>query len=184
MRILSTAAFLGAALALATGAQAESRTFNLTMLGANEANSSGQLGVGDPDGIANAMVTLDGDQDMVSWTVNYQNITGDSVFGFHIHGPDATLTTNRPVFIDMSPVPAAPTPNGTLSGMKMTTDIADLGSRIDQVLANPSGFYLNLHSNGTGGFPSGAVRAQLPEPGAIGVLAVAALGLLRRRSRA
>jgi len=67
--------------------------------------------------------------------------------------------------------------------MLMTDSVPDLGSRIDAVLANPSSFYINLHSSGATGYPGGAVRATLPEPGALGLLAVAGLGLLRRRGR-
>ena len=183
MRTLSTAAFLGAALFLTVGAQAQSRTFNLTLLGANEPNASGQLGQGDPDGIATGFVTLDPGSDMVTWDFSYQNISGTAISGFHIHGPNATPTTNLPVFIGF-PLSTTAVPNGRQTGMLMSDAIPDLGSRIDQVLANPSGFYINLHSSGTGGFPPGAVRATVPEPGAIGLLAVAGLGLLRRRSRA
>lgn len=166
---------------LAGSAFAEPRAFQLTMTGAAEADAGGNLGAGDPDATGNALIILDPDQDMVSWTVPYQNVTGDSVFGFHIHGPDATLTTNKPVYINMSPNPAGPTPNGLLTGMVMPDTIPDLGAKIDAVLANPGGFYINLHSNGTTGFPGGAIRAQLPEPGALGLLAVGGLSLLRRR---
>ena len=59
MRKLSVAAFIAAALAMATSAHAQARTFNVTMLGANEPNAAGQLGQGDPDGIATGFVTLD-----------------------------------------------------------------------------------------------------------------------------
>jgi hypothetical protein len=168
---------------MAASAHAQARTFNVTMLGANEPNASGQLGQGDPDGIATGFVTLDPATDMVMWEVNYSNITGDAISGFHIHGPDATPTTNKGIYIGF-PLSSTTTPNGTQSGMLMTSNISDLGTRIDAVLANPSGFYVNLHStSATGGtaYPGGAVRAMLPEPGALGVLGVAALGLLRRR---
>ena len=182
MRRFSTAAFVIAALALAGQASAQSRTFNLTLLGANEPNSSGQLNQGDPDGIATGAVTLDPAADTVSWNFDYQNISGAAISGFHIHGPNATPTTNVGIFIGF-PLLDTTTPAGHQEGLLMTSNIPDLSSRIDQILANPSGFYLNLHSNGTGGFPAGAVRATLPEPGALGVVALAALGLLRRRRK-
>jgi hypothetical protein len=179
MRTLSTAAILLATLAFAASAQAQARTFNLTLLGANEPNNAG-----DPDGSAIGSVTLDPTTDMVTWDFNYQNISGTAISGFHIHGPNATPTTNTGIFIGLLPLSETTTPSGRETGMVMSDSIPDLGSRIDQVLANPSGFYVNLHSNGTGGFPGGAVRATLPEPTAIGLLAVAGLGLLRRRGRA
>jgi hypothetical protein len=119
---------------------------------------------------------------MVMWEFNYQNITGGAISGFHIHGPNAIPTANTGIYIGF-PLSSTTTPDGTQAGMLTTADIADLGTRIDTILANPSGFYVNMHSNGTGGFPAGAVRATLPEPGAIGVFAVAGLALLRRRRR-
>ncbi len=183
MRFLSTAALLISALAFTATAHAQTRTFNLTLLGANEPSAEGQLGQGDPDGVATGTLTLDPGTDMVSWDFNYQNISGERISGFHIHGPNATPTTNVGVFIGF-PLSSTAVPGGTQTGMLMTDTIPDLGSRIDQILANPTGFYLNLHSSGAGGFPPGAVRATVPEPGALGLLAVAGLGLLRRRKRA
>jgi hypothetical protein len=185
MRTFSTAAFLIAVLVSANLARAQARTFNLTLSGANEPNAAGQLGQGDPDGVATGFVTLDPNTDMVMWEFNYSNITGDAISGFHIHGPGATPTTNKGIYIGF-PLSSTATPNGTQSGMLMTTDISDLSDRIDAVLANPSGFYVNLHSSSvTGGtaYPGGAVRAMLPEPGALALLGVAGLGLLRRRRR-
>ena len=180
MRRLSTAALFAAALAFTVSAYGQARTFNLTLNGANEPNASGQLNQGDPDGIATGFVTLDPATDMVMWEFSYSNITGDAISGFHIHGPGATPTTNKGIFIGF-PLSGTAVPNGTQSGMLMTSNIADLGTRIDQVLANPSEFYINLHSSGATGFPGGAVRATLPEPTGLALLGITALGLLRRR---
>ena len=187
MRLLSTVAFLGACFALAATASAQARTFNLTLTGANEPNAQGQLGVGDPDGLATGFVTLDTVTDMVTWDFNYSNISGAAISGFHIHGPNATPTSNVGIYIGF-PLSSTAVPDGRQTGMLMTTDISDLGTRIDTVLANPSQFYINLHSSnlptGGGGFPGGAVRAMLPEPGALSLVALTGLGLLRRKSRA
>jgi len=183
MRAFPIAAFVGVTFALAGTAHAQTRTFNLTMLGANEPNASGQLNQGDPDGSAIGSVTLDPGTDMVTWDFNYENISGAAISGFHIHGPNATPTTNVGIYIGF-PLSSTTTPSGRQTGMLMSDAIPDIGARIDRILLNPSEFYVNLHSSGTGGFPGGAVRAMLPEPGAVSVLAVAGLALLKRRRRA
>jgi hypothetical protein len=175
---LKAAAVAGVLLALSATAGAAPVTFNLNMSGANEPNNAG-----DPDATGTALLTLDPDQDMVTWTVNFQNVTGDNISGFHIHGPGATPTSNVGVYINMTPLPPPPAGNGTISGMIMELDTPGLGAKIDRVLQNPSEFYINLHSNGTGGFPGGAIRAMLPEPGCLSFLALAGFGLLRRRGR-
>jgi hypothetical protein len=179
MRLRWAVAAFAVACALTVSAGAQT-TFNLTMTGFFEPDAAGNLGAGDVDGSAIGTLTLDPTADTVNWNLNYQNISGDAISGFHIHGPGATLTNTRPVFIGF-PLSSTTVPNGTQTGTLTTASLADLGTRIDQVLANPSEFYINLHSSGTGGFPGGAVRSPLPEPGALGLLGLAALPLLRRR---
>ena len=187
MRAIGAIAAFGLVMSLAVSAQAQPTTINLTLTGANEVSNTTppQVGVGDPDGRATGTLTLDPDGDMISWDYDYENITGGSISGFHIHGPDASLTTNKGIFIDMSPPAGTPTPSGSLTGMRMAPDATypNLGAMIDQILANREGFYLNLHSANPGGFPGGAVRAQLPEPASISLLGIAGLALLRRRVR-
>lgn len=180
MRARWVIAAFAAALVVSVSARAQT-TFNLTMLGANEPDANGNLGVGDPDGLAVGTVTLDPVADTVSWNFTYENISGERISGFHIHGPGATLTTNRPVLIPLEPLSSTAVPNGTQVGTRTAAQTVGLGGFIDQIIANPSEFYVNLHSAGVGGFPSGAVRSQLPEPGALGLLGLAAVPLLRRR---
>ena len=154
----------------------------VTLNGHSEVTDAGVPGQGDPDGFAFARLEEDHGQALF-WEITYGNISGQSISGLHIHGPGATPSNNRPVFINF-PLPAsAPLPNGTLSGIIQPDDDPNLAAKIQQVYANPSEFYLNLHTEGAGGFPNGAVRGQLPEPGTASVLAGAIAGLLRRRSR-
>ena len=152
------------------------------MNGQNEVGPDGTLGVGDPDGFA--IAELFEDHGDLAYRITYGNISGSGFSGLHIHGPGATPTTNRPVFIDMITdirVPP-PLPNGTLSGRVSSIFDPTMGERIQQVFANPREFYINLHTTGAGGYPDGAVRGQLPEPAA-GVLAAAAAAALLRRRR-
>jgi hypothetical protein len=155
----------------------------VTLNGQNEVTDAGVRGQGDPDGFAFARLEEDHGFALI-WEITYANISGQSISGLHIHGPGATPSNNRAVFINF-PLPAsAPLPNGTLRGTLLPSDDPNLPAKIQQVYANPSEFYLNLHTEGAGGFPNGAVRGQLPEPGAAGFCLACAAGLLlRRRSR-
>ena len=117
-----------------------------------------------------------------------QNISGQSLSGLHIHGPGATPTTNRPIFIDLPilidlPAPGITLPNGSIFGIVTSLDDPALPTKLAQVFGNPSEFYLNLHTSGAGGFPDGAIRGQLPEPGATSLLLGAGLIGVRRRRR-
>src|SRR5688500_8317897 len=145
MRTRWPLAAIAAVLLASVSARAQT-TFLVNMNGTNEPNASGQLGAGDPDGFATGTVTLNPITDTVSWNLTYGNISGDAISGFHIHGPGATLTTNRPVFIPLEPLSSTTVPNGTQIGTRTSALTADIGTRIDQILANPSEFYVNLHS--------------------------------------
>ncbi|WP_428940536.1 CHRD domain-containing protein [Fontivita pretiosa] len=162
-------------------ASAQTVTFNLTLLGANEPDGAGNLGAGDPDGVATGTLALNPVADTVDYNFTYSNISGTAISGFHIHGP-ATPTQNVGVLIGL-PLSSTVVPNGTQIGQVTVANDANLSAKIDQVLANPTMYYLNLHSSGTGGFPGGAVRATLPEPGAMAALAMSSSVLLMRCRR-
>ena len=181
------AAALALCLAHASVAEAthpgRGQTVVVTLNGLNEVTDSGVPGQGDLDGTAGATLEEDHMTALI-WEITYRNISGQSISGLHIHGPGATPTSNRPVFIGF-PLPASPPlPDGTLRGTVTPADDANLPAKLQQVFANPSEFYLNLHTSGAGGFPTGAVRGQLPEPGTASLLVVAVAGLLLRRRRA
>jgi CHRD domain len=155
----------------------------VTLNGQNEVTDAGVPGQGDPDGFAFARLEEDHGFALI-WEITYGNLSGQVVSGLHIHGPGATPSNNRPVFINFPLGDVAMLPSGTLRGTILPTDDPNLPAKIQQVYANPSEFYLNLHTEGAGGFPNGAVRGQLPEPGAGGFSLACATGLLlRRRSR-
>ena len=95
-------------------------------------NDSGATGSAD--------VMLDTDAKTVSWTVTYQDLTGDATVA-HIHGP-ASETENAPPMVTLDPIDQG------------TGDITD-----EQVEAVKDGkTYVNVH---TEMHPDGEIRGQL-----------------------
>jgi hypothetical protein len=163
-------------------------TMTVFLNGHNEVGPDGTLGAGDPDGTAVAV--LENDHGTLVWSLNYQNISGETITGLHIHGPEATLTTNRDILISFPlgdvPPPGITLPNGSISGVVTSADDPGLLTKMAAIFfGDASQFYLNLHTGGAGGFPNGAVRGQLavPEPTTGGLILLGAVGLLRRLFR-
>ena len=149
--------------------------------GQNEVSNTGQLGVGDPD--ATGTFTAFEDHGVLVYDIAYQNVSGETISGLHIHGPGATSTANSPIFLDLlahlrDPQPALTLPNGSFRGVIAEIDLTD---EVRRVFENPSEFYVNLHTSGVGGFPSGAIRGMLPEPSMAGVLLLLSACARRRR---
>ncbi|HUP48043.1 MAG TPA: CHRD domain-containing protein [Thermoanaerobaculia bacterium] len=96
---------------------------------------------GDPDGVGVALITIDGTT--VHYSIVTQNI-GPAI-GAHIHRGAAGVPGPVVIGFDLSMLT-----NGSVEGVPQ--------SLIDEIVANPAGFYLNVH---TSAFPGGAVRAQL-----------------------
>src|SRR5688572_22800274 len=119
------------------------------MNGFSEVTDAGVPGQGDPDGFAFAELEEDHRTALI-YDITYTNISGQSISGLHIHGPGATPTSNRPIFIEFPVPPSATLPNGTLRGIVTPADDANLPAKIQQIFANPSEFYLNLHTSGAG----------------------------------
>jgi hypothetical protein len=156
---------LSAALVLALGlgsapANAALINFTVPLSGANEVPA----GSGDPNGSGTAFLTFDDVENTVTWNIVTSNITLP-IFLDHIHSGPAGV--NGPVVIDFS---------AQLSGGPLFD--ADVAA----VLANPSGFYVNVH---TTDFTGGAIRGQIPEPGTAMLLGGGLLGfaIARRRTR-
>lgn len=166
MRVLSKTVLVVVLLAWAGVSYGQNQTFNVTLRGSEEVTAIG----GDPDGFGSGLVTLNGATNTVTWNIQYGNL--DPLTDAHIH--IGGLGQGGNVVIPFGIGNTSGLPN-TLSGSVVDPDV-------DAVLANPTGFYVNLH---TGPYPQGAIRGQVlvPEPGALSLLGVAGLALLRRRRR-
>jgi hypothetical protein len=179
-RSVSAAALM--TLASLSVAHADSFVFAINANGMQEVNSSG-VPVGDMDGLATGTLLLNngtgGNTGFAQLNVQLSNIAYP-LTGWHIH--QAPSTTTGPIVLDFG------NPENIRVGDSLVATITGLSSStIDNVFANPSGFYFNLHNTA---FRPGAVRHQLqapvPEPGSVALLCgMAALGgmVLRRKSR-
>jgi hypothetical protein len=178
--ILMVGTVLVALAVAASGARATSVTYTITANGIKEVNASG-VPNGDPDGLGIGTLRLDngtgGTTGFAVLNLNISNIDG-TLSGHHVH--QAPPTTTGGIVLDLgnpntilTGTPTSGTLSGTITGLPSAT--------IDNVFANPTGFYYNLHS--TPLYPGGAVRDQLPEPGSVALVALGAVGLLARKRR-
>lgn len=123
-------------------------------------------GPGDADGSGLANLIIDDVANSISWTFTVNDIVLP-LNGAHIHQGAAGASGLAVVNF-----------NSQLSGSGLVD--ADLAN----VLANPTGFYVNLHN---ASFPSGAIRGQLaapvPLPAAAWLFGTGLLGLLGMASR-
>jgi hypothetical protein len=163
------AAVLGAAAWLSVGtAQAQTVTLIALLNGVNEVNAAGTPGQGDLDGTGTATITINmgtTPDPTVSWNITANNIVMP-LSGSHIH--QAPAGVNGGIVVDFS---------STLVG----SGVMDPDLR--NVVANPAGFYVNLHNSA---FPGGAIRGQLapiPEPGTIALTSAGMLGVIAAARR-
>jgi CHRD domain len=104
-------------------------------------------GSSEPNATGTAVLRILKDTATVCYRLHAANVTLPTVAA-HIHKGDAA--TNGPVVVPFT----APGADGNSSGCAAST--ADI---VNQILANPPGFYVNVH---TKEHPAGAIRAQLP----------------------
>jgi ABC-type glycerol-3-phosphate transport system substrate-binding protein len=100
---------------------------------------------GDPDGKGSATVKIDADAGKVCYTITVENIA--TPVASHIH--EGAAGGAGPIVITFNPEKIGKGED-CLTGQK-TDDLK-------RIVANPSGFYVNVH---TGDFAGGAVRGQL-----------------------
>jgi hypothetical protein len=108
---------------------------------------------GDPNGTGNASIRLNPETGRVCFALDWERIR--SPFMAHIHrGAEGVAGPIRVVLFESEqPLP------GTIRGVTgCARDVsADL---INRIIANPSGFYVNVHNTP---FPGGAIRGQLQQ---------------------
>jgi len=126
----------------------ETMCFVVYLSGAAEAPDGG----GDPDGYGVAAITVDPTANTVTFDVAVAGITLPATMA-HIH--KGTAEESGPVV-----VPAGGQPDA--NGMQTSTSEAVDAAVIQDILANPAGYYYNVH---TDDFPKGALRGQLAVAG-------------------
>ena len=157
MRLLRPVIALFAALAIVLTITASSvsadglhaRVFLLRLTGDQEATATcaPPMVCGDPDAVAGMVIVVLPRKDVVCFVTKWQNIDG-TVVAAHIH--PAPVGVPGPV--------AVPLFSGTFNGTDRTRGCVSGQGFADDIVANPSGFYVNIHSTV---YPAGAVRAQL-----------------------
>ncbi len=157
MRLLRPAIALLAALAIVLTITASSvsagglhaRVFLLRLTGDQEATPTcaPPTVCGDPDAVAGMVIVVLPRQDTVCFVTKWRDIDG-TVVAAHIH--PAPVGVPGPVAVPLS--------SGTFDGTDRTRGCVSGDGFADDIAANPSGFYVNIHSTV---YPAGAVRAQL-----------------------
>jgi hypothetical protein len=117
------------------------------LLGRNEVQVPGKPPVGDPNGSATGIVRVQGDR--ITFAFSWKGISAPTLG--HIHQGVAGVNGDVKV-----PLFTTPMPDGVNAAAGAVT-VSD-PAIADALRADPSGFYLNLH---TKEFPGGAVRGQL-----------------------
>jgi hypothetical protein len=134
---------------MSTVAAARTGVFHLTLTGDQEATATcaPPTVCGDPDAIAHVVLVVNPNTDKVCFVAAWSDIDG-TVAAAHIHPAPAGVP---------GPV-AVPLFSGAFDGTDMTRGCVSANGLAGAILANPSGYYINIHSSV---YPPGAVRAQL-----------------------
>lgn len=123
-------------------AQAADAIIPVSLNGANE-----RPGPGDPDASGSATIFIDDETNRMCLFMSFSGVDG-TLSGLHIHL--APPTSPGPIVV--------PFPTPTSSPYFRCVAVAN-EALLDNIAANPSQYYLNLHS--TPNFPGGAIRGQL-----------------------
>ena len=124
---------------LLTAAATAQTTFTTTLRGSEEVP-----GPGDPNGSGFAVITISGT------TIDYSLLVNGLTTPTAAHIHSGVFGVAGPIVVPLNPTFGAGCATGSITGVSSTL--------IDQILANPSAFYVNVHSTE---FPDGAIRGQL-----------------------
>ena len=148
---LATALALSLLFAAGSASAAGSRagTFHLTLTGDQEATATcaPPTVCGDPNAVARMNLVVIPARDMVCFVTRWEGIDG-TVVAAHIH--PAPPGVPGPVVVPLF--------SGSFAGTDRTRGCVSANGLAGAILANPSAYYVNIHSTV---FPTGAVRAQL-----------------------
>ena len=149
------AALAGLAMFGSTSAAAQGVPMFAVLNGGNECNGAAVNPIckqGDTDGYGSATILFTA-ANQICYGVAVDNV--GNVTAAHIHRGAATV--NGPIVVDMSPAAGVGNPRAWAGC------VAAAAATVSQIKANPSGFYVNVHTTGAPApaFPAGAVRGQL-----------------------
>jgi hypothetical protein len=154
-RIVAGLGALALAAMMSMSAFAQAASFTANLAGGNEVPPNGSVNTGA------TFVRVDATTGVITWNTN-SSIPQTSVTGHHIHSGIAGA--NGPIVANF----------GGLYTGTVTVPVATAAG----IVANPAGFYVNLH---TAAFPGGELRGQLavlPAAGVVPALDSRLLGLL------
>ena len=140
------------------GVSADTTDLTAGLNGEKEVSSTGEKGVGDPDGRGRAEVRIQVARQRACFDLSWSNIAAPSMA--HIHEGDADTAGGIVVALFMTGDEAAP---GDQDLPDTLHSVSGCATGVDQDLLrrikdDPRDFYVNIHNNE---FPPGAIRGQL-----------------------
>jgi hypothetical protein len=147
--IAALALLMTVSLSAVSAAGLQAGVFRLTLTGDQEATATCAPPevCGDPDAVAGMILIVNPARDSLCFLTRWTGIDG-TVVAAHIH--PAPVGVAGPV--------AVPLFSGSFDSTDMLRGCVSANGLADEILANPSGYYVNIHSTV---YPAGAVRAQL-----------------------
>ena len=135
-------------------ARADIVTFGAQLLGG--ANEVPPVTNADLNAFGNVSIVLDTSTNTFRFDWSLNNLAATSIILSHIH--EAVAGVAGPVRVDSGITPASPIPVVNGSAVFSKSGITGAADVVQRLLANPSGFYFNVHSSLN---PGGVVRGQL-----------------------